>query len=42
MDGFASKLRLPDKTEVTNKSSSTAFSISGNSGPELPIHVVQP
>ena len=38
-----SKLRLPDNTDVTSKSSSaTAFSISGNNGPELPIHVVQP
>src|SRR5215470_12285885 len=38
-----SKLRLPDNTETTARSASlTAFEISSGSGPELPMHVVQP
>ena len=38
-----SKLRLPDSTETTTRSASlTASEISSGSGPELPMHVVQP
>src|SRR5256885_10399376 len=38
-----SKLRLPDRTDTTARSPcSTAAEISGDSGPELPMHVVQP
>jgi hypothetical protein len=38
-----SKLRLPDRTAVTARSFSLiAAEISGSSGPELPMQVVQP
>ena len=38
-----SKFRLPDRTAATTRSwSSTALAIGGSSGPELPMHVVQP
>ncbi len=38
-----SKLRLPESTETTARSSSpTTFEISSGSGPELPMQVVQP
>jgi hypothetical protein len=38
-----SKLRLPDSTEHTERSASViASEISGASGPEFPMHVVQP
>src|SRR5438093_13219138 len=38
-----SKLRLPDSTATTDRSfSSIAAATSGDSGPELPMHVVQP
>src|SRR5437762_8561447 len=38
-----SKLRFPDSTDTTARSASaTACEISGASGPELPMHVVQP
>jgi hypothetical protein len=38
-----SKLRLPDSTEqTTSPLASTASEISGASGPELPMQVVQP
>ena len=38
-----SKLRLPDNTDATERSASLiACEISGASGPELPMHVVQP
>jgi hypothetical protein len=38
-----SKLRLPLSTEHTARSASlTAALISSGSGPELPMHVVQP
>jgi len=38
-----SKLRLPDSTEHTVKSCSfTAALTAGMSGPEFPMHVVQP
>jgi hypothetical protein len=38
-----SKLRLPDRTDTAIRSLSLiAFEISGWSGPELPMQVVQP
>src|SRR5207244_2071263 len=38
-----SKFRLPDSTDTTARPSSfTALEISGGSGPELPMQVVQP
>src|ERR1700736_6542042 len=38
-----SKLRFPDSTETTARSASLiAWEISGESGPELPMQVVQP
>ena len=38
-----SKLRLPDSTDTTARSASfTPAEISSCSGPELPMHVVQP
>ena len=38
-----SKFRLPESTEVTDRSPSwTASDTPGSSGPELPMHVVQP
>ncbi len=38
-----SKLRLPDRTAATTSwSASTAAAIGSSSGPELPMHVVQP
>jgi hypothetical protein len=39
----ASKLRLPDNTEAATRSFfTTASSMAGSSGPELPMQVVQP
>ena len=39
----ASKFRFPDSTEQTTRSpSTTAFEIASGSGPEFPMHVVQP
>jgi hypothetical protein len=38
-----SKLRLPDSTDATaSPPVSTAAAMSAGSGPELPMHVVQP
>jgi hypothetical protein len=38
-----SKFRLPDSTDTTDRSFSlTAALPSGGSGPEFPMHVVQP